>query len=110
MCLTCVYQQSSNTGCIVLVISPVSSTILLDITIERCLSLTVNGTYILYKFDKRNDKERSLKYAVKKFVVEWMPLFLLHSLTYELFLFFCYYFWMFIYINNINSDCCHIMH
>ena len=32
MCLTCVYQQSSNTGCIVLVISPVSSTRTINIT------------------------------------------------------------------------------
>ena len=72
MCLTCVYQQSSNTGCIVLVISPVLSTILLDVTIERCLSPSVNGTYILYGYDKRDNGERSLKYAViKEFVVDW---------------------------------------
>ena len=70
MCLTCVYQQSSNTGCIVLVISPVSSTTLLDVTIERCLSPLVNGTYILYGYDKKDNGERSLKYAVvKEFVV-----------------------------------------
>ena len=72
MCLTCVYQQSSNTGCIVLVISPLLSTILLDVTIERCLSPSVNGTYILYGYDKRDNGERSLKYAlVKEFVVDW---------------------------------------
>ena len=72
MCLTCVYQQSSNIGCIVLVISPVSSTILLDITIERCLSPTINGTYIFYGYDKRDNGERNLKYAVvKEFVVDW---------------------------------------
>ena len=47
MCLTCVYQQSSNTRCIVLVISPVSSTILLDVTIERCLYPSVNGTHYI---------------------------------------------------------------
>ena len=72
MCLTCVYQQSSNTGCIVLVISPVLSTILLDVTIGRCLSPSVNGTYILYGYDKRDNGERSLKYAVvKEFMVDW---------------------------------------
>ena len=72
MCLTCLYQQSSNTGCIVLVISPVSSTILLDITIEKCLSPSVNGTYILYGYDKNKNGERSLKHAVvKEFVVDW---------------------------------------
>ena len=72
MCLTCVYQQSSNTGCIVLVISPVSSTILLDVTIERCLSPSKNGTHMLYGYDKRDNGERSLKYAVvKEFMVDW---------------------------------------
>ena len=72
MCLTCVYQQSSNTGCIVLVISPVSSTILLDVTIERCLSHSINGTYILYGYDKRDNGKRSLKHSVlKEFVVYW---------------------------------------
>ena len=72
MCLTCLYQQSSNTGCVVLVISPVSSTMLLNVTIERCLSPSVNGTYILYGYNKRDNGERRLKYAVvKEFVVEW---------------------------------------
>ena len=66
MCLTCVYQQSSNTGCIVLVISPVSSTILLDATTERYLSPTVNGAYILYGYDKRDNGERGLKDAFQK--------------------------------------------
>ena len=65
MCLTCVLQQTANTGCIVLVISPVSSTILLDLTIERCLSPSVNGTYIFYGYDKRDNGERSLKYALR---------------------------------------------
>ena len=75
MCLTCVYQQSSNTGCIVLVISPVSSTILLDVTIERCLSPSVNGTYMLYGYYNRDNVKRSLKYAVvKDFVVDWIDL------------------------------------
>ena len=72
MCLTCFYQQSSKTGCTVLVISPVLSTILFDVTIERCLSPSVNGTYILYGYDKRDKGERSLKYAVvNEFVVDW---------------------------------------
>ena len=39
----------------VLVISPVLSTILLDVTIERCLSPSVNETYILYGYDKRDN-------------------------------------------------------
>ena len=74
MCLTCVYQQSSNTGCVVLVISPLSSTTLLDVTIERCLSPSVNGPYILYGYDKKDNGERSLKHtAVKEFIVDWMP-------------------------------------
>ena len=77
MCLSAV----SNTGCIVLVISPVSSTILLDVTIERCLSPSVNGTYILYGYDKRDNGERSLKFAVvKEFVVDWK---LLYSSIYK---------------------------
>ena len=113
MCLTCVYQQSSNTGCIVLVISPVSSTILLDVTIERCLSPSVNGTYILYGYDKRDNGERSLKYAVvKEFMVDWK---LLYSSIYESSgnhgnKICVSYFWMFICINNINSNCYHIVY
>ena len=37
-----------------------------------CLSPSVNGTYILYGYDKRDNGERSLKYGVvKEFVVDW---------------------------------------